>query len=170
MKPNDRFSWALSLMDLQPDHQVLEIGCGVGLAIEQIIPLLKTGSVTAIDRSASAIDKACKRNAAAIADNKVKLLSLDLLQLQDHKKKYDKVFAFNINLFWTKRSITAEAVILRSLLKQNGLMYILYGPLVGGIKKIEGPLIANMERESFVLHQLIHDRTLNCCCFIVKAN
>ncbi|WP_207515384.1 SAM-dependent methyltransferase [Longitalea luteola] len=170
MEKNDRFTWALSVMDIRPNHQVLEIGCGVGLAVEQMVPILKTGSVTAVDRSDSAIEKAAKRNAAAITANKVEFLTCDLLQLHDHNRRYDKILSFNVNLFWTKRAIAEEAAILRSLLKKNGSIYILYGPLIGGIKKIEGPLTKNMEREAFVLHQVIHDSTLNCCCFVVKGN
>jgi Methylase involved in ubiquinone/menaquinone biosynthesis len=59
----DRFHQAASLMNIQPHSHILEIGCGVGLAVEQIVLLLKTGTITAIDHSRPMIEKAKKRSA-----------------------------------------------------------------------------------------------------------
>jgi len=50
-------------MNIQPHSHILEIGCGVGLAVEQIVLLLKTGTITAIDHSRPMIEKAKKRSA-----------------------------------------------------------------------------------------------------------
>jgi precorrin-6B methylase 2 len=55
MKINERFIWALSVLSLSPDDNVLEIGCGNGILTEQIALQLKSGTITAIDRSKPSI-------------------------------------------------------------------------------------------------------------------
>jgi SAM-dependent methyltransferase len=170
MENSERFSWAIAVMNIQPAQHILEIGCGVGIAVAQITPLLKTGTITAIDRSRPTIEKAIKRNAAGIAGNKAFFTPADLLQLPAGSKRFDKVFSFNVNLFWTKRSVREEASVIRSLLRESGTLYLFYGPLfAGGYEKIAGPAPANMEREGFSVTDSLYDRKVNCCCFIMKA-
>ena len=55
MAGNERFLWAISILQIQPRDEVLEIGCGGGLLVEQIAARLETGRITAIDRSAAMI-------------------------------------------------------------------------------------------------------------------
>ena len=43
--------WTVSLLDLQADDQVLEIGCGPGVALRQVALEVPQGSVTAVDHS-----------------------------------------------------------------------------------------------------------------------
>jgi protein-L-isoaspartate O-methyltransferase len=47
----ERFEWAVEVIDPAPSQRLLEIGCGQGVAVSLIAPLLSTGSITAIDRS-----------------------------------------------------------------------------------------------------------------------
>lgn len=169
MENRERFDWAIAVMNIQPAHHILEIGCGTGIAAAQITPLLASGTVTAIDRSQTAIEKALKRNAAGVAGNKVVFITSDLLQLPSGGKKYDKVFSFNVNLFWTKRSVSEEASVIRTQLKKSGTLYLFYGPmLAGGFEKIAGPVPVNMEREGFTVTDTLYDRKLNCCGFVLR--
>lgn len=40
----NRFAWAADAMNLQPNDNVLEIGCGVGLAIPELLQHLLPGA------------------------------------------------------------------------------------------------------------------------------
>jgi SAM-dependent methyltransferase len=53
-------------LDVKSSDHILEVGCGVGFAVEEILPLVARGNITAIDRSPVAIAKAVHRNAGAI--------------------------------------------------------------------------------------------------------
>jgi ubiquinone/menaquinone biosynthesis C-methylase UbiE len=59
----ERLEWAVSRLALQPDHHVLELGCGHGVAAGLVCDRLRSGHVTAVDRSAAMIDRARRRNA-----------------------------------------------------------------------------------------------------------
>jgi len=51
----DRISWAIELLDVSSADQVLEIGCGPGVAMALVCDRLSGGRITGIDRSATAI-------------------------------------------------------------------------------------------------------------------
>lgn len=122
-------------MNIHPNEKILEIGCGTGVAVERIASILTKGTITAIDRSDTMIKKAVKRNLQGINDKKVNIHRCELLQMRTDLK-YDKLFCFNVNLFWTIKSIKKEADILNSVITPKGLLYIFYGPLFGkGINK-----------------------------------
>ena len=62
----ERIRWAVRTMAPDPDDHLLEIGCGPGVAVAHICQQLAGGRIVAIDRSATAIDRAARRNAACV--------------------------------------------------------------------------------------------------------
>lgn len=167
MKGHERYRWAAGILDIRSDDNILEFGCGVGFAVEAVVPLLKKGVITAIDRSPLAIAKAVQRNAAAIKLGKVKLLKADLLGFTNEDIKYSKVFCFNVNFFWTNKSIEKESKHIRSLLKKGGLVYIFYGPLIGKGYESRLQLVSqNLKKENFKIVQSSYDERIKCCCIV----
>jgi len=63
----ERVRWAVVQLSPGPDEQLLEIGCGPGVAVVLICERLAGGRIVAIDRSATAISRATQRNAEHIA-------------------------------------------------------------------------------------------------------
>src|SRR5688572_20807941 len=61
-----RIAWAVGVLDVRPNDQVLEIGCGPGAAAELICARLEKGRLFAIDRSESGVDRTKRRNAAYV--------------------------------------------------------------------------------------------------------
>src|SRR5687767_3399498 len=74
----DRIAWAVETLDVQGDDDLLEIGCGHGVAVDLIAEKLTRGRITAIDRSDKMIAAAQKRNAKHIAAGKVILQAASL--------------------------------------------------------------------------------------------
>lgn len=165
---SDRFEWALSVLDVKPNHKVLEIGCGVGLAVEIIAPKFKDGYIVAIDKSQPMIQKAIKRNQEFIDDNKVKFYQSEFVEFSyDHP--FDKIFCFNVNLFWTQKKILSESQMIKSNLAKRGSLYLLFGPMFsGGYKKIGTNVKAALESENFDIMETIFNKKIECCCFIAK--
>ena len=75
MKLNERFIWAVSVLDIKPTDNVLEIGCGAGILAEQIANKLTTGKITAIDKSMPMIKIASRRNKIFIETGKATFYS-----------------------------------------------------------------------------------------------
>ncbi|MDT9695231.1 hypothetical protein [Streptomyces sp. P17] len=65
----ERVRQAVALLDVCPADRLLEIGCG-GVAVQLVCPLLKTGTITAVDRSATAAGRAVRRNAEPVREGR----------------------------------------------------------------------------------------------------
>jgi SAM-dependent methyltransferase len=120
-----RLQWAVQLLDVSPDDRILEIGCGPGVAVSLVCEQLAGGKITAIDRSAAAIQRAAKRNADHLASGKAALLQIDLADLALAGQHFDKAFAINVNLFWA-RPAGAELRLIKELLRPGGVVHLVY--------------------------------------------
>ena len=106
-----RIRWSVDILDPQPADQVLEIGCGPGYAAELICDRLEKGKLLAIDRSESGVDRTKRRCADHLASGRLTVRHIDLATLRVPVKRLDRVFAFNVNLFWV-RDCEAEVALL----------------------------------------------------------
>lgn len=95
-----RNGWVVSLLDVQPTDQVLEIGFGPGLAVAELV---RAGAahVYGIDHSLVMLRQASKRNAAAIRAGKVSLINASVDQVPDALDgPFDAILAVNSHGFW----------------------------------------------------------------------
>jgi len=95
-----RNRWAVSLLDVQPADQVLEIGFGPGLAVAQLARA-GAGHVYGVDHSAVMLRQASRRNAAAIRAGRVTLISASVDGLPPALDgPFDAILAVNSLGFW----------------------------------------------------------------------
>lgn len=125
-----RLRWAVEQLDIAPDDEILEIGPGAGVSVALVCEQLATGRITAIDRSAIAVQRAAKRNASHVASGKAVLQQLDLADVDLVRRalagqRFDKVFGVNVNLFWV-RSADAELQLIKDLLRPDGVVCLVY--------------------------------------------
>jgi cyclopropane fatty-acyl-phospholipid synthase-like methyltransferase len=120
-----RIRWAVDVMDVQPGDHVLEIGCGPGAAAELICQRLETGKLFAIDRSESGVDRTKRRCAQYVESGRLTVRQIDLATLRVPVKRLNKVFAFNVNLFWV-RACADEVALLHERLVPGGAVYLFY--------------------------------------------
>ncbi len=120
-----RIRWAVDVMDVQPDDHVLEIGCGPGAGAELICQKLETGKLFAIDRSESGVDRTKRRCAQYVESGRLTVRQIDLATLRVPVKRLNKVFAFNVNLFWV-RACTEEVALLHERVVPGGAVYLFY--------------------------------------------
>jgi SAM-dependent methyltransferase len=123
--------WAVETLGAGPDDQLLEIGCGPGVAVSLICQRLVGGRIVAIDRSATAISRATRRNAQHLAAGKAVLQTVALEELKPsdvlgERERFDKIFAMNVNLFWV-RSPATDLELIKRLLGPGGTLYLFYG-------------------------------------------
>ncbi|GAA3468768.1 class I SAM-dependent methyltransferase [Nonomuraea roseola] len=122
-----RLSWAVETLAVAPGDRLLEIGCGPGVAVSLVCDLLTTGTITAVDRSATAVERAGARNARHLESGRARILRASLEELRLDGERFDKVFAVNVNLFWT-RDPARELAHISSLLAYGGELSLFYEP------------------------------------------
>ena len=138
-----RIRWAVDLLDIHPDHRILEIGCGPGVAAGLIAERLTTGHLVGIDRSATAISRATARNTTHIDAGRLALVINDLAGYEHSGPQFDTIFAMNVNVFWTGPADLEWAAVSRLLRPGAGLfLFYGYGPgdCVTSGRDIEGSL------------------------------
>lgn len=92
--------WTIELLNLQPTDRLLEVGFGTGQAIEFATMKITQGLIVGVDHSETMLATAAKRNAAAIAANRVQLQlgEVEALPFPDHT--FDKACSINCIYFW----------------------------------------------------------------------
>jgi ubiquinone/menaquinone biosynthesis C-methylase UbiE len=121
-----RNSWAVSLLDVQPDDRVLEIGFGPGLAILELSRIAHEGHVCGIDHSELMVRQARRRNADGVRRGLVDLRLGSVDALPAFGAPFDKILAVNAHLFWNEPDARLEH--LRRLLRPAGLIALAHQP------------------------------------------
>jgi cyclopropane fatty-acyl-phospholipid synthase-like methyltransferase len=122
----ERFRWVLETLAVEPSDHLLEIGCGHGIAVSLICEKLTSGKIVAIDRSATMIETARRKNADCVTSGKAQFHA-STLEIADFRKgSFDKIFAINVNLFWA--SSAAELDALKGWLRPRGVLHLYYHP------------------------------------------
>jgi cyclopropane fatty-acyl-phospholipid synthase-like methyltransferase len=121
-----RIRWAVDELAIDPDDRLLEIGGGAGVAASLVCERLSGGgNLLVLDRSAKAIQRSQRRNAKHIASGRLALETVDLANFDARGARFDKVFAVNVNVFWTTPA-TAELSRIHSLLDPGGRFFVFY--------------------------------------------
>jgi len=94
-----RLQAVIDRLGLRPEHRVLEIGCGHGVAATLVCARLTAGRLTAIDRSAKMIAAAERRNAAHVAAGTAEFLVAALEDADLGARRFDRIFAVRVGLF-----------------------------------------------------------------------
>jgi SAM-dependent methyltransferase len=151
--PPEHVRWAVEALDPGPDELLLEIGCGPGVAVALLCERLVGGRIVAIDRSATAIGRAERRNAKHIATGKaiLKTVALERLEPSDvltGGERFDRVFALNVNLFWV-RSPVRELELIKGMLGPGGALHLFYGYGGQPPHQVPGALTARLAEGGF---------------------
>jgi ubiquinone/menaquinone biosynthesis C-methylase UbiE len=94
---------SVELLQIRPTDDVLEVGFGPGLAVQQIGAALTTGRVVGIDHSATMHQRASHKNAAGIREDKIDLRIGSVEGLAALGLEFDKALAINVHMFVTPR-------------------------------------------------------------------
>jgi SAM-dependent methyltransferase len=97
-----RNAWAVSLLDVQRDDRVLEIGFGPGVAIRELSARAPEGHVCGLDHSAVMVQQAARRNAEAVRWGQVELRLGSAESLPAFEAPFDKILAVNATLSWDR--------------------------------------------------------------------
>ncbi|WP_328868985.1 class I SAM-dependent methyltransferase [Streptomyces sp. NBC_00287] len=149
----ERIRQAVAVLDVHPTDRLLEIGCGGGVAVQLVCPLLETGTITAVDRSATAVERAVRRNAGPVREGRATIAQAsftapELAAAGLSDRRFDKIFAINVNLFWTGPA-RAELALAASLLAPGGALYAFYEPPGQRLDEVATKVTAAFEAAGF---------------------
>lgn len=151
-----RIRWAVEILAVHPADVILEIGCGRGFAIGPICERLVSGHLTAIDRSEKMVPAAVFRSKHEIENGRVSILHTDLLSGDLPASKFDKIFLFNINVFWMDP--IDELAEIKRLLKPNGKFYIFHQPPPGqDLSEFLSAFERNLGKSGFVMIDVLQN-------------
>jgi cyclopropane fatty-acyl-phospholipid synthase-like methyltransferase len=127
-KAAERLVWAVEMLDVRPEHRVLEIGCGHGVAVSLVCEKLSGGHVVAVDRSAKMIEMAAKRNAAYVEAGRASFQAAPLHEADFRDERFDRVLAIHVPVF-LRGDPARELAIVREHLAPDGRLALVYQPL-----------------------------------------
>ena len=121
-----RNAWAVSLLDVQRDDRVLEIGVGPGIAIRELARAAPEGYVYGLDHSAVMVRQAARRNADGVRRGRVELSLGSAETLPAFDLPFDKILAVNVTLSWDRPVELLGN--LRRVLRTGGRIAIAFQP------------------------------------------
>jgi ubiquinone/menaquinone biosynthesis C-methylase UbiE len=121
-----RNAWAVSLLEVQRDDRVLEVGFGPGLAIRELAHAAPEGHVCGLDHSAVMVRQAARRNADGVRRRQVELRLGSAESLPAFEAPFDKILAVNAALFWDRPVELLGN--LRRVLRTGGRIAIAFQP------------------------------------------
>ena len=121
-----RHSAAVATLALKGTESVLEIGCGHGVAVREVLVRLTSGTITALDRSEKMIEAVQAGNAPAIAAGQLVTRAEALEDADFGDQFFDAIFAVNVDL--NLRLGTRWPVMLKQLLRPGGRIVLAFDP------------------------------------------
>ncbi len=120
----ERLARIVRAMRIEPGDRILEIGCGFGVSSTLICQQLTTGFYLAIDRSATSIRAAMKRNAAYIEAGRAAFEVADFESFDPGPRLFDRILAVRVRAFHVDPAASRERV--QRWLAPGGQLFIEY--------------------------------------------
>ena len=92
--------WGLRFLELTPDAEVLDCGCGGGANIKRLLKLCPKGTVWGIDYSPVSVEKSKRVNEAAVTKGRCDVLRASVTELPFESEQFNAVTAFETVYFW----------------------------------------------------------------------
>ena len=112
--------WTVAQLDLRPADQVLELGCGPGVALGLATLQAPQGRVAGLDYSLTMVRAARQRNAAAVRRGHVALHRGDVTRLPFAGASFDKAFGIHTVYFWPNPHAALREI--RRVLRPGGAL------------------------------------------------
>ncbi|TMU87187.1 class I SAM-dependent methyltransferase [Bacillus sp. BHET2] len=114
--------WTLDLLNVTAEDRVLELGCGAGYAIKQLLMLPNVEHVTGLDLSGSILHSAKIRNKRGMKEGRATFIQGDVGKIPLNDDMFTKIYSIHSVYFW---DITFETITeIYRVLKTNGSVTI----------------------------------------------
>jgi len=119
---SERLEAVVEALELTPGEQVLEVGCGHGVAATYVLEAGAT--IVGVDRSPKMIVAATERNRSWVETGKAKFIQGELETLDLGGRRFDVVFASRVGFIHREPERGRE--LLTRCLKPGGRLHVFY--------------------------------------------
>ncbi len=112
--------WTISLLNVQAEDHILEVGFGPGLAIKSVSQMALKGFVAGIDFSETMVQQASKLNESEIKNGTLELKIADVSSIPYADDSFDKIFAVMVIYLWPDLLNTVKE--LKRVMKPGGIL------------------------------------------------
>lgn len=137
--------WTIEQLHIQPDHRILDLGCGAGDALAQMLRVFEHVHVTGLDRSPTIVRSALRRNRTDVQAGRADVVEGDLGTLPFPDAQFDRVFSIHTLYFW--EDVPAVLAEIERVLAPGGSFVITY---CDGKADVTWDSIASIVREQFI--------------------
>lgn len=114
----DVTAWGLSFLDLQPEHSVLDIGCGGGAALARMAETVTAGHLTGADYSPVSVAAAKAYNRDAVTEGRMDIIECSVSAMPFPDAAFDRIITIESFYFWPSPANDLRAV--RRILRGGG--------------------------------------------------
>jgi SAM-dependent methyltransferase len=155
---SERLAWAADVVAPAPTDRILEVGCGHGVLLSLLAGRLTTGTAVGVDRSATMVVAAGRRNRAAVDAGTVGLVAAALTDADLAERAFDVVVSFNVRAFWTPPA--PEWDVVDGVLAPGGRVVVAFSVMAAGAEvPIEEAVRRLAEQRGFQVVGLHRGRT-----------
>jgi len=137
--------WTIEQLQIQPNDRILDLGCGAGDALARLLQKDDTVHVTGLDRSATIVRSALRRNRAAVREQRADVVEGNIGKIPFQDEQFDRVFSIHTLYFW--EDVPAVLADIERVLKPGGSFVITY---CDGKGDVNWDGIAAIVREQFI--------------------
>ena len=116
--------FAFGIVNIGPDDNILDIGCGGGVNIEKFLKLT-SGNVDGLDYSEVSVKASLNQNRDAVDNGRCRVIQADVSDMPIGDEEYDLASAFETIYFWPDIGETFKEV--SRIIKPNGQFMIAQG-------------------------------------------
>ena len=114
--------WAFDFFEIDPNDNVLDIGCGGGAALARLSKMIPNGCLTGIDYSKVSVEESTKFNRACIDSGRMKILEGSVDSLPFDNNEFSKIVTVESFYFWPTPIESLKEV--HRVLKKNGVFLL----------------------------------------------
>jgi SAM-dependent methyltransferase len=124
---------SLALLGIEPNQDVLELGCGSGSALAAAIERAAGGRVVGLDVSETMVAMATRKNRSALERGIAAVRQVDGVDLGLERASFDRIFSVHTLYFWRDPPEILRQ--LRESLRSQGRLLLTFRPEAPGIPK-----------------------------------
>lgn len=169
MADDRRLAAVVELLGLRPEHHVLEVGCGHGVAASLVLDRLTSGTYTGVDRSLPMIQASERRNRDAVDARRARFVCASFADAPVGRRRFDRIFAARVRSMTHDRELERS----RTLLAPGGLLVLAYDTPQGvDVQPVIEDAAARLRAGGF---RSVHVTTLHAsapivCCITARAS
>lgn len=159
--PNNRIGWAVDVLSPGASEQILEIGCGHGVAVTMVCDRLTDGRIVAVDRSATMIAAAKRRNAVHLAVGRAQFHTGELALADFGEARFDKAFALRVGVF-ARADPARELAVLARHLSRAGRLFLFHDEPSHSAGDVARRLEATVRQNAWTVEAVLTSRLDRC--------